>query len=288
MNYYERHLGDYAKDTAHLTILEHGAYTLLLDRYYSTEAGIPSDQVHRVARARSREEKAAVDAVLEEFFVLVEGIWTNRRSEEEISKFNEAAPDRQAKKDNDRERQRRARERRKYLFEQLRAVGIVPQWDAKTSDLESMLSRSVVTPVTPPVTRDNTANQPQSPDTSINTGIHGGTDQKNSVCVLPHTQISDEFRTAIRSRPELDADLVFANFVDHYPSEKRTLAKWKQWVKNERGPVPNGEGAPSVNDPDSRASIETLGRSVGIGKWDQLKEPWAAYKTRVLAYREAA
>ncbi len=25
MNYYERHLGDYAKDTAHLSMLEHGA-----------------------------------------------------------------------------------------------------------------------------------------------------------------------------------------------------------------------------------------------------------------------
>jgi uncharacterized protein YdaU (DUF1376 family) len=72
MNYYERHLGDYARDTAHLSILEHGVYTLLLDRYYATEQPIPADQAHRVARARSREEKAAVDAVLSEFFVLEE------------------------------------------------------------------------------------------------------------------------------------------------------------------------------------------------------------------------
>lgn len=86
MNYYERHLGDYAKDTAHLTMLEHGAYGLLLDRYYSTEVGIPQDQVHRIARARSRDEKAAVDAVLAEFFVLTDGVWINRRSEEEIVK----------------------------------------------------------------------------------------------------------------------------------------------------------------------------------------------------------
>ena len=61
MNYYERHLGDYAKDTGHLSMLEHGAYTLLLDRYYSTEEGIPADQVHRIARARTKEEKDAVD-----------------------------------------------------------------------------------------------------------------------------------------------------------------------------------------------------------------------------------
>lgn len=86
MNYYERHLGDYARDTAHLSLLEHGVYTLLLDRYYATESGIPADQAHRLARARSRDERAAVDAVLEEFFALVDGVWTNRRVEEEIAK----------------------------------------------------------------------------------------------------------------------------------------------------------------------------------------------------------
>jgi len=86
VNYYERHLGDYAKDTAHLTMLEHGAYTLLLDRYYATEAGIPGDQAHRVARARSKEEKAAVDVVLNEFFILSEGVWVKGRVDKEIAK----------------------------------------------------------------------------------------------------------------------------------------------------------------------------------------------------------
>lgn len=86
MNYYEHHLGDYAKDTAHLTMLEHGAYRLLLDRYYGTEAGIPADQAHRVARARSRDEKVAVDTVLGEFFTLTDGVWINKRADEEIVK----------------------------------------------------------------------------------------------------------------------------------------------------------------------------------------------------------
>lgn len=86
MNYYERHLGDYAKDTGHLSILEHGVYTLLLDRYYSTEAPIPADQVYRLARARSDDEKNAVDVVLTEFFELVDGAWRNTRADEEIIK----------------------------------------------------------------------------------------------------------------------------------------------------------------------------------------------------------
>jgi uncharacterized protein YdaU (DUF1376 family) len=86
MNYYERHLGDYAKDTAHLSMLEHGAYNLLLDRYYSTETGIPASQAHRVARARSKEEKQAVDDVLSEFFTFDDGVWINQRAEEEIAR----------------------------------------------------------------------------------------------------------------------------------------------------------------------------------------------------------
>lgn len=88
MNYYERHLGDYAKAAGHLTMLEHGAYTLLMDRYYSTESGIPADQAYRLARARSDEERAAVDAVLNEFFSLVDGIWIKARIESEIVKAN--------------------------------------------------------------------------------------------------------------------------------------------------------------------------------------------------------
>lgn len=86
MNYYERHLGDYARDTAHLSPLEHGVYTLLLDRYYATEEPIPASQIHRLARARSPEERAAVDAVLEEFFTLDGDAYRNRRADEEIEK----------------------------------------------------------------------------------------------------------------------------------------------------------------------------------------------------------
>jgi uncharacterized protein YdaU (DUF1376 family) len=75
MNYYEHHLGDYAKDTGHLSMLENGAYRILLDRYYSTEAGIPEPQAYRLAKARTEDERQAVDAVLDEFFELVDGVW---------------------------------------------------------------------------------------------------------------------------------------------------------------------------------------------------------------------
>lgn len=84
MNYYERHLGDYARATLHLSLLEHGVYSILLDRYYSTEQPIPAGQVYRVALARTRAERRAVDAVLQEFFYLDGDVWRHRRCDEEI------------------------------------------------------------------------------------------------------------------------------------------------------------------------------------------------------------
>lgn len=68
-----------------MSLLEHGVYTLLLDRYYGTEKGIPADQAYRLCRAREPGEMKAVDAVLAEFFVLVDGVWMNNRVEEEIA-----------------------------------------------------------------------------------------------------------------------------------------------------------------------------------------------------------
>ncbi|HEY4357980.1 MAG TPA: YdaU family protein [Acidobacteriaceae bacterium] len=86
MNYYERHLGDYLKDTISLTMLEEGAYTRLLDYYYSKEHGIPADKAHKIARATSKEERAAVDSVLAEFFKLNGGVWIKGRCQEEIER----------------------------------------------------------------------------------------------------------------------------------------------------------------------------------------------------------
>ena len=167
MNYYERHLGDYSKDTAHLSMIEHGAYGLLLDRYYSTEAGIPADQAHRVARARTREEKQAVDVVLSEFFQMIDGVWVNKRADEEIEKFQAKQPTVTAKKENDKERQRRARERRKSLIEELRSHSVVMPFSTTTEALQAELSRVTNserhTTVTQHVTRDNTCTQ--APDT---------------------------------------------------------------------------------------------------------------------------
>ena len=95
MNYYEHHLGDYLRDTAHLSMLEDGAYRRLLDAYYIREQPLPSElrEVYRLVRAASKQDREAVDVVLREFFQQTAGGWTHKRCTEEIARFQ----DKQAK-----------------------------------------------------------------------------------------------------------------------------------------------------------------------------------------------
>lgn len=87
MNYYPHHIGDYAKDTAHLTLLQHGAYRLLLDHVYATEKPLPSAkaELYRICRAATKADRDAVDYVVGKFFP--DG--TNPRASEELAKAGE-------------------------------------------------------------------------------------------------------------------------------------------------------------------------------------------------------
>ncbi len=93
MNYYNHHIGDYLVDTAHLSILEDGAYRRLMDRYYTTEQPIPADEaaLFRVLRARSEDEKEAVRVVLSEFFTLTGNAWSHKRCDSEIESYQAKA-----------------------------------------------------------------------------------------------------------------------------------------------------------------------------------------------------
>lgn len=88
MNYYKRHLGDYAKDAGWLSTYQHGVYTLLMDWYYANERPIPLDIVHRLVRARSGPERVAVDEVVSAFFDVTKdpGFAHNKRADIEIAK----------------------------------------------------------------------------------------------------------------------------------------------------------------------------------------------------------
>lgn len=88
MHYYKRHIGDYAKKTGRLTMLEHGAYTLLIDACYDRERFPTRDEAIEWAWARTPQEIEAVDFVLSRFFDLVDGLYVQKRIQEEVDGYH--------------------------------------------------------------------------------------------------------------------------------------------------------------------------------------------------------
>lgn len=93
VHYFSLHIGDYVAATAHLTLIEDGAYGRLLRRYYQDERPLPADvgECQRLAGARSKEERRAVETVLREFFTLSDTGWCQKRTEEEIAAYHRKA-----------------------------------------------------------------------------------------------------------------------------------------------------------------------------------------------------
>lgn len=207
MNYYERHLGDYAKDTIGLSMLEHGAYNLLIDRCYAKEDGIPEGMAYKVALARTKEEKAAVDSVLREFFKLEDGVWYKGRIQEEIAAYNAGEPEREVKKANEKNRLSKHREERAFLFKQLTDAGQHAAWNIGINELREMVQRipkkpSTPLPATAPAT-PATANQApstipshQSPDIKSSASGESGDSGEEGGAAPLYVQLAVELRKA--------------------------------------------------------------------------------------------
>ena len=91
--YLPLYTGDYQRDTLHLSMLEHGAYLKLLMYCWDQQGPAPDDdrKLAGICNARSKEEVSAVRAILEEFFVLMEDGWYNKRLQQELNKAESAS-----------------------------------------------------------------------------------------------------------------------------------------------------------------------------------------------------
>lgn len=87
MNFFKLYIGDYQRDTAHLSVTEHGAYLLMLQHYYATEKPLPSGKaLHRMLRAQDKAEREAIDAVVALFWTQTPEGLVNERADAEIAK----------------------------------------------------------------------------------------------------------------------------------------------------------------------------------------------------------
>lgn len=93
MHYYTFNVGDYRKDTGHLSTLEHGIYRQLLDWYYLDEKPIPQETqvVLRRLRLGSDSDISALQNVLLDFFVLQADGYHQTRCDADIAAYHSKA-----------------------------------------------------------------------------------------------------------------------------------------------------------------------------------------------------
>ena len=87
MNWFKLYIGDYQRDTAHLSVTEHGAYLLMLQHYYATEKPLPTGKaLHRMLRAQDKAEREAIDVVAAQFWTGTPAGLVNGRADAELTK----------------------------------------------------------------------------------------------------------------------------------------------------------------------------------------------------------
>lgn len=98
MHYYSHHIGDFDRATRHLTRIERSIYLDLLFLYYESEHALTLDMAALCRRivARSEDERAAVLAVLGEFFHETPTGWFHDRCEEELEAYRKSASQKSA------------------------------------------------------------------------------------------------------------------------------------------------------------------------------------------------
>jgi len=87
MHYYQHHIGDFLRDTSHLSNDQIAVYLKMLWRYYDTEKPLPDD-CEGIAFAVRSDEKT-VGLLLRYFFQLAQDGWHHKRCDAEIAAYQQ-------------------------------------------------------------------------------------------------------------------------------------------------------------------------------------------------------
>lgn len=88
MHYYKKNIGDYHKKAGRLSMLQHGAFNLLMDSCYDREEFPTREEAIDWLWASSKEEIEAIDFVLTKFFILKDGRYIQNRISEEVQEYH--------------------------------------------------------------------------------------------------------------------------------------------------------------------------------------------------------
>lgn len=244
-NWMPFYIGDYLRDTGHLTTLEHGGYILLLIHAWTRGGELPIDErrLRMIAKMEAKEWKAAAPAILE-YFHRVGDVLRNKRLDREYAKAQSMNEQRKAAGQASAEARARQRNSNEH------ANGHV-----------NGNSTSVGTVDAPPLARNSRPLQPQLQSKSLSVGIEGGVGGEFSLEPSPPAKTATGKPAAhSRAKPrsaipkdwlpnEADDDYacerldpnvvgdVYETFHNHHTAKGTLMADWsaawRTWVNNE-------------------------------------------------------
>ena len=223
MHYYKRNLGDYAKKAGRLTMLQHGAYTLLIDSCYDREVFPTLEQALEWTWASTEAEVDAVKFVLSRFFVLdKDGCYVQDRILQELLHYHKNA-DTNKRIADEREAKRR----------------------------ENRTKREQVVDEAPPNHKPLTTNHKPIEKKTLGKRL------------APDFTFPKEWAEfCIETRPELHPTKTFDQFKDYWIAQAGQkgvkldwFATWRNWVRSTNTPKQNPADivrltVPSKNEPD--------------------------------------
>lgn len=234
MHYYKRNIGDYHKKAGRLSMLEHGAYTLLLDACYDRERCPTLDDAIDWCWARSDEEVAAVKFVLSKFFDLVDGKYVQHRIQEEIDNFHmKSGKNKQIALN--REEAKRLAQARNVHTEARNVHERAPNQEPLTINQEP-----INTPPTPPCRGGDACGESVDPNR-----VSEPTDQKprpkpesRGTRLSSELELPDDWKIFCESeRPDLLAGKLFQEFRDYWVAVPGAKGKKLDWFATWRNRV---------------------------------------------------
>lgn len=207
MHYYKRNIGDYHKKAGRLSMLEHGAYTLLIDACYDRERFPTEEEAIDWCWARSEEEMTAVRFVLGKFFDSESDVYVQQRISDEIQAYKAMGLKNKEIAEN-REKARR------------------------TSRVGSSTKRAPDVNEPPPNQEPRTTNQ--EPEVPPLTPQGGG--KKRKTAIPDQFMVTQEMRSwAATDVPAVNLKTETENFCDYWRGAGGTkidwVATWRTWMR---------------------------------------------------------
>jgi uncharacterized protein YdaU (DUF1376 family) len=287
LNYFPLHIGDYLKDTAHLTPLEHGVLFRLMTVYYAREAPIAKAEAARVIGVRTKEERQALDDVVAEFFTVDGEHLRQSRCDREIRQYQ------------DKQRKAAASANARWNKPQTQ-TGRNANAGAKAmrthTEGNAPNNQEPITNIQGASVEHQQQGDRVGPAGPARAGS-GSSVTEAAASAMAEAGLQDVDRGNPKLRRLVEAGVTVAELSDAAAEAVKrghgfawALARVEGQRRDEANKVAPPASKANALHPDSRAAIEADGERLGLGRWQQLDRqgnavPWQTYADQVRVAR---